>query len=462
MIMLVDRKWPLSSSKMPDKKRIVLYKPFQCLSIFTNLSLKYTNLQIYYGLRLRMSKIQPSHTVGAIHPWLIILMAVAAGTIVANIYYNQPILNDIGASLKASETEAGKIAMLAQLGYGLGLFFVLPLGDKINRKDLIITLSSTLVLLLAGFANASGLTEIYILSFLVGLCSVPAQIILPMAATMDPVNRGKTVGIVFSGILVGILGARVLSGLIGDWFGWRYVYGTSAVLVLITSILLKIYLPDIKPQFKGNYLTLLRSTFALVKEYPVLRQAALLGSFTFGIFCSFWTTLTFHLSSDPLNYSTATIGLFGLIAIGGALLAPYFGKLADKGDTFRSLLIIMFMLIGSIVAIKVFPYSVIILIISIFFLDIGVQATQITNFTRIYSLHEHAHSRLNTIYMTTYFIGAAIGTYFGLLAWKLGGWDMATWQMLLWSILALLAVVISEWVTRVRTRAFALKKQALA
>jgi predicted MFS family arabinose efflux permease len=133
-----------------------------------------------------------------------------------------------------------------------------------------------------------------------------------------------------------------------------------------------------------------------------------------------------------------------LIAIGGALVAPYFGKLADKGNVQRSLVITVSMIIGSIVLIKVFPYSIPVLILSVFFLDIGVQATQITNFTRIYSLHEEAHSRMNTIYMTTYFIGAAVGTYFGLLSWKLGEWDMATWQMLLWSVIALVIVIFSN------------------
>lgn len=388
-----------------------------------------------------------------IHPWLIILMAVAAGVTVANIYYNQPILKEIGASINANETQAGKIAILAQLGYGLGLFFILPLGDKFNRKNLIVSVTSALVVLLLGFTFANNLTIVYILSFLIGLCSVPAQIILPMSATMDPVNRGKTVGIVFSGILVGILGARVFSGMIGGWLGWRYVYATSAVLVLIVTILLKIYLPNIKPKFEGSYANLLKSTFGLLKEYSTLRQAALLGSFTFGLFCSFWTTLTFHLSSAPLNYSPATIGLFGFIAIGGALLAPYFGKIADKGNTYKSLLLSVYMLIGSIILIKVFPYSIVILVISIFFLDIGVQATQITNFTRIYSLHDHAHSRLNTIYMTIYFMGAAAGTYFGLLAWKLGGWELATWQMLLWSCIAWLIIVLSERVNRKRSQA---------
>lgn len=379
-----------------------------------------------------------------IRPAVIPLMAVAAGVIVANIYYNQPILKEIALSLQVNESQIGKISMLSQLGYGLGMFFLLPLGDKVNRKNLILLLCTLLVLSLFCITLTSSLTVLYILSFFVGLFSTPAQIILPMAATLGKDNRGKNVGVVFSGILVGILGARVLSGFITELFGWRYVFAISSGMVLIVTLLLKLYLPEVPSKFKGSYLHLLKSTLALVSEYRVLRQAALLGAFTFGVFCSFWTTLTFHLSGPPLNYNSGIIGLFGLIAIGGALVAPYFGKLADGGNVQRSLVITVSMIIGSILLIKVFPYSIPVLILSVFFLDIGVQATQITNFTRIYGLHEEAHSRMNTIYMTTYFIGAAVGTYFGLLSWKLGEWDMATWQMLLWSIIALVIVIFSN------------------
>lgn len=379
-----------------------------------------------------------------LHAAIIPVMAVAAGVIVANIYYNQPILKEIGLSIHANESEVGRISMLSQLGYGLGMFFLLPLGDMLNRKKLILALCGLLILTLVLITFSTSLQVICILSFFVGLFSVPAQIILPMAATLDNVNRGKTVGKVFSGILVGILGARVISGLITQWLGWRYVYGISAVMVLLMVILLQVYLPKVPSKFKGSYIGLLKSTLSLIKEFSVLRQSALLGAFTFGVFCSFWTTLTFHLSAPPLNYHAAEIGLFGLIAIGGALVAPYFGKLADKGNTYQSLLITVSMIIGSILLIKLFPLSVPALVISIFFLDIGVQATQITNFTRIYSLDEHSHSRLNTIYMTTYFIGAAIGTYFGLLSWKFGQWNLSTTQMLIWGILALLIVIVSE------------------
>ncbi|WP_306350375.1 MFS transporter [Flavobacterium sp. '19STA2R22 D10 B1'] len=387
-----------------------------------------------------------------LHPAIIPVMAIAAGVIVANVYYSQPILKEISRSIQVSESEIGRITMLAQLGYGLGMFFLLPLGDMLNRKKLIISICILLVLALLAFAFSSSLPVLCVLSFLVGLFSVPAQIILPMAATLDNVNRGKTVGKVFSGILVGILGSRVISGLITEWWGWRYVYGISAALVLIMIVFLQMYLPKVPSKFKGNYIDLLKSTVALISEYRVLRQSALLGAFTFGVFCSFWTTLTFHLSAPPLNYHTGEIGLFGLIAIGGALVAPYFGKLADKGNSYKSLLITVSMIIGSILLIKLFPLSIMVLIVSVFFLDIGVQATQITNFSLIYSLDEHSHSRLNTIYMTTYFIGAAVGTYFGLLCWKMGGWNLSTSQMLLWSMIAISIVIFSERVNKRKLR----------
>ena len=367
----------------------------------------------------------------------ILLMAVAAGITVANIYYNQPILKEMAISLGATDTEVGKVSMLTQVGYGLGMFFLLPLGDKVNRKKLIISLLTALMLALVLMFFAQGIAIVWCLSLVIGICAAPAQIILPMAASLDKVNRGKTVGIVFSGILVGILGSRVISGFITDWLNWRYVYAISAFMVLSITVLLKLYLPDVKHKFTGSYLQLIKSTLILVKEHRVLRESAILGAFTFGIFCSFWTTITFYLSGPQFNFHADTIGLFGIVAIGGALVAPYFGKLADKGNTRKSLLITVGMIIFSIVLLKVMPLSIAALIIAIFILDIGVQATQITNFTRIYALDENSHSRLNTIYMTTYFIGGGIGTFFGLLCWKHGGWDLSTWQMLIWSFIAL-------------------------
>lgn len=371
-------------------------------------------------------------------------MAFCAGAIVANVYYSQPILKNIAEDLGKSEESVGKIAMLAQLGYGLGMFFLLPLGDKLNRKRLILLLSFFLILTLIVMANTKNLTLLLLLSFLIGVGSTPAQIILPMSATLGKENRGKNVGIVFSGILCGILGSRLLSGWLTDLWGWHSVFLFSAALIFCSSILVWLLLPEVPGTFKGSYLSLLKSTVALIRQFKVLRQAALLGAFTFGVFCSFWTTLTFHLSGEPFSYSASTIGLFGIIAIGGALVAPYFGKLAEKGSIFKNLTFTVGMILLSLLSLLIFPHSIFVLILAIFFLDIGVQATQITNFTRIYSLDEAAHSRLNTIYMTTYFLGAGIGTFFGLWSWSMGGWNLALLQMITWSILALSIVWLSS------------------
>jgi len=376
--------------------------------------------------------------------WIIPVMSFSAGTIVANVYYSQPILRNIAESLGKSENAVGKIAVLAQLGYGLGMFFLLPLGDKLNRKKLILSICLTLIVMLLLLANTTNFTLLLVLSFIIGVCSTPAQIILPMSAALGKENRGKNVGIVFSGILCGILGSRLLSGALTDLWGWQSVFLCSAILVSISSLLLFFLLPEMPAKFKGSYFGLLKSTISLIGQYKILRQASLLGSFTFGVFCSFWTTLTFHLSEEPFHYPASTIGLFGLIAIGGALVAPYFGKMADKGQVFKNLYLTVGMLFLSILLMWFFPHSIWVLIIAIFFLDIGVQATQITNFTRIYSLDEQAHSRLNTVYMTTYFIGAGTGTFFGLLSWSLGGWDFALSQMLIWSAIALGIVWLSS------------------
>jgi len=367
----------------------------------------------------------------------IAIMAITAGVCVANIYYNQPILKDIAASFNISETKAGLIPVLTQAGYGLGLFFITPLGDKIPRKKLIFMLQLLLIAVLLCITFTTTIYGLYMMSLLLGMVSVSAQVLLPMAAALDKENRGKNVSIVFTGVLIGILAARVVSGYIAHWLGWRYVYGISAGLVLIVALLTWFVLPTIAVEFKGNYGQLLRSTFLQVKRFPLLRRTALIGAFIFGAFCSFWTTLTFFLSGKPFNYHTDTIGLFGILAIGGALLAPVFGKLADKGNTTRSQVITISLMIAGVVLMQVLPYNIIALIMVVLLLDVGVQATQITNIAIIYTLDETAHSRINTVYMTTYFLGGALGTYAGVKSWHIGGWQMVGWQLLLWSLIAL-------------------------
>lgn len=367
----------------------------------------------------------------------IIIMAIGAGVCVANIYYIQPILNEIAGTFHSSENQVGILSVLSQAGYGLGLFFITPLGDKISRKKMILGLQILLIAALLGMTIIHQIAGLYAMSLLIGVTAVAAQVILPMAASLDNENKGRTVGIIFTGILTGILAARVFSGYIAEWFGWRYVYGLSSIMVAAMAIVMQISLPDVKPQFSGNYGKLLQSTVAQIGRFALLRRTALLGALVFGAFCSFWTTLTFHLSGAPFNYHADTIGLFGILAIGGAMLAPIFGKRADRGNPAKSQVLTVSMLIAGVLLIKFFPYNIWSFVIAVLLLDVGVQATQVTNVATIYTLDATAHSRINTIYMTAYFTGGSIGTLVGVQCWHWGGWALLTTQLLIWSILAL-------------------------
>ncbi|MEL7586265.1 MAG: MFS transporter [Prolixibacteraceae bacterium] len=374
---------------------------------------------------------------------LVGLMAVSAGVSVANIYYNQPILNEIAAEFGSTEAQAGMISMLSQVGYGLGLFFLTPLGDKVNKKSLIVNLQFLLALVLVLIVFTKSMTQLWVLSVLIGMLSVSVQVIMPMAAGLDPKNRGRIVGTIFTGLLIGVLAARVFSGSIAAWFGWRYVFLLSAIAVTLITILLKVNLPDVKTPFSGTYIRLLGSAIEQVKRFPVLRHVSAIGMLQFGLFCSFWTTLTFHLSGSPFHFQSSTIGLFGLVAIAGALLAPLFGKKADQGGSKRIRLTGIGMTIAGILLMLVFPVSVVALVLTVLLLDIAAQAIQVTNVAKIYMLDESFHSRINTIYMTSFFAGGALGTLTGVLCWHYGGWTWVNIQMLILS-LAILALLMRE------------------
>jgi predicted MFS family arabinose efflux permease len=371
-------------------------------------------------------------------------MTVAAGICVANIYYNQPLLKDMARDLQVSERQIGLIPVLTQTGYALGLFFLTPLGDKMPRKRLIGVLLALLILALVGMSLAHGIMAIYTMCLLTGASAVIAQVILPMAAGMDPDNKGKNVGIIFTGILTGILAARVFSGYVATWLNWRWVYAISAGMVLLACIFLLTVLPVVRQTFQGSYAQLLGSTLQQIGRFALLRRTALLGALVFGVFCSFWTTLTFHLGGPPFNYASDSIGLFGLLAIGGALLAPVFGKQADKRHPARSLVLTIGLILAGILLVMALPNNLYATMAAVVLLDIGVQATQVSNVATIYTLDAAAHSRINTVYMTMYFLGGSIGTFVGVQCWHAGGWHLVTWQLFVWGVAAL-ALALVGW-----------------
>lgn len=372
----------------------------------------------------------------------VLIMAVTAGICVANVYYSQPILLEIALATHLDPEEAGRLPVLSQAGYGIGLFFLTPIGDKMDRKRLILILQCLLIGSLLLLAFAPGKAALYAGSLLIGAFAVVAQVILPMAASLVTENRGKVVSIIFTGLLTGILVARVYSGFVAEGLGWRYVYAISAVLVLVSAILMQSDFPSTTERFDGGYGKLLQSTLKQFARFGLLRISACIGALAFGTLSAFWITLSLRLSAAPFNYGAARIGLFGLLAAVSALAAPVFGRMADKSKPGNTLLITTLVILAGIASLLIAPDSIIPVFLAVILLDVGVQATQVTNIALIYSLDATANSRINTVYMTTYFIGGSLGAGLSLIAWSAAGWNGAIGLMLLLSGLAVLLTLV--------------------
>ena len=354
-------------------------------------------------------------------------MAVCTGLIVANLYYCQPLIVLIAKEFGIQEADAGSITYLTQAGYAIGLFFMVPLGDKIERKKqiLITTFASVIALIIAATAQSYLILEIA--SLLIGITSIVPQLILPLAASLsEPTQRGKVVGTIMSGLLVGILLSRTLSGLVGELWGWRAMFWIAAGLCLLILIVIQKQFPFNKPTFEGSYGKLIHSLFTLIKTQPLLREATLINIFCFAQFGAFWTTMVLLLSDAPFHFNSATIGLFGIVGASGALAAPLVGRLGDKGGSRIAVGYGCALMALSFLVFYFSDQSVIGIVIGIILIDIGIQGVHISNQTRVYSLLPEARNRMNTVFMSFSFLGTAAGSAFGLFLWELGGWHAVT------------------------------------
>ncbi|WP_320731409.1 MFS transporter [Enterobacter roggenkampii] len=380
-------------------------------------------------------------TTQGLNPALILLMSVATGLAVASNYYAQPLLDTIARAFNLSASSAGFIVTAAQLGYAAGLLFLVPLGDMFERRMLIVSMT----LLAAGgmliTASSQSLTMMIIGTALTGLFSVVAQILVPLAATLaSPEKRGKVVGTIMSGLLLGILLARTVAGLLASLGGWRTVYWVASVLMVVMALALWRGLPKVKQENHLNYPQLLASVFSLFTQDKLLRTRALLGCFTFANFSILWTSMAFLLAAPPFNYSEGVIGLFGLAGAAGALGAHPAGGLADKGKSHLTTSAGLVLLLLSWAAIWYGHVSVLALIVGILVLDLTVQGVHITNQTVIYRVKPEARNRLTAGYMTSYFIGGAAGSLISASAWQHAGWSgvcaigaiVATINLLVW------------------------------
>lgn len=360
---------------------------------------------------------------GGLSRELLLTMSIVAGVSVANLYYNQPLLNMIKEELNVSDFLSNMIAMVSQVGYATGLLFVIPLGDLFQRRNIIISNFSILVVSLMTIYLAPDIYILLAASFLTGVCSVIPQIFIPIAAIYStPDSKGKNVGMVVSGLLTGILGSRIISGLVGDWLGWREMYLIAAIMMMISAIVCLKVMPDIKPTFKGSYPQLLKSLFRLVKEYPLLRIYALRAGVAFGSFLALWSCLAFRMSQAPFHAGSDIVGILGLCGIAGAVSASFLGRYVEKAGA-RKFNIAGCTLMLTAWALLYFSSNYYVSVIAgIIIIDIGMQCIQLSNQTLMFKLCPSASNRMNTLFMTTYFIGGSLGTLLAGYSWEKSEW----------------------------------------
>jgi predicted MFS family arabinose efflux permease len=351
------------------------------------------------------------------------LLAFSTGCIVANIYYVQPLLADIAREFGLSVAQIGIVAMLGQVGTGLGMLFFVPLGDKYERRSLISTLLIGESIALAFAASAVNVVWLSLACFCVGAGAAAVHVIVPLAAHLaPPKERGRIVGTVLSGLLIGVLLARIFSGIVGAQYGWRTVYWFASALMLALGVTIRVSLEKSPPELSMKWTELMRSVWSLAREHATLREAALLACLLFMSFSALWTTLVFLLRTPPYHYGTTAAGVFGLLGASSAAAAPFIGRLADRHGSERSILVAIISTVAGYVLLLFFGRMLPGLIAGIVLIDVGVQSGHVANQSRIYGLAPSARSRINTFYMVAFFIGGAMGSYFGPLGFNVGGW----------------------------------------
>jgi predicted MFS family arabinose efflux permease len=352
-------------------------------------------------------------------------MAVTAAMIVANIYYIQPLLRVIAATFGLTVGRAGSLAMVSQVGTAVGMLVFVPLGDKFERRSLMLVLLVGTFVALVLMALAPNVPCLAVAAFFVGAFAANVHVVVPFAAHLAaPAQRGRVVGTVVAGILVGVLLARTFSGTVGAWLGWRAVYGLAAGAMLLLAGVVRLFLPTSHPETAITWRELMASTLALVRQHALLRESALLGALLFAGFSAFWTTLVFFLAEPPYRFAnpSAAAGLFGLVGALGAVGAPSVGHLADKHGPRFTIRIALWLTLLAFLFMGFVGKNLVGLIAGVILMDLGVQSGHVSNQTRIYGIDPAARSRLNTVYMFCYFIGGGLGSLTGALCWHWAGW----------------------------------------
>ena len=354
---------------------------------------------------------------------LVALLAVSCGLTVANIYYAQPLLDTIARDLGTSESTTGLVLVTTQVGYAAGLVLLVPLGDLLDRRRLVSAVLAVTVVALVGAAVAPGIAALAIALGAVGLTSVVAQILVPFAATLaGDEERGRVVGTVMGGLLLGILLARTLSGAIASVGGWRSVFVVAAVLMVVLAVVLWLRLPQVPVTSGLSYGAALRSVLTLIRTHAVLRRRMAYGALVFAAFSIFWSAVAFLLAGPDYGWSEAEIGLLGLIGVAGALCAQVSGRLADRGRNRVGTGAWLALTLASFGVLFLGQHSLAALLVGVVLLDAGAQGAQVLNQSAVYALDADARSRLTTAYLTLYFVGGAAGSALSTTLYASHGW----------------------------------------
>lgn len=353
---------------------------------------------------------------------LVALLAVMAGVSVANLYYCQPLLNLIREDTGLTEFQVNLMPVFTQIGYALGLLFIIPMGDLYNRRSTILICFGALFFSLLTIAFSNSVTML-IASFITGVFSVAPQIFIPFVSQFSrKEEKERKVGLVLSGLLVGILGSRVASGYVGDIFGWRTMYGIAAGLIAISAVIVMKTFPYVEPTFNGRFIKLMSSIFRLVKENPKAVTYSVRSGLIFGSLLGMWACMAFRMKEAPFFQGSDMVGLLGLCGIAGALTASNAGKYITRYGVEKvnacgvSLVLLAWIIMG------LFQNYYVGIIAGVIIIDIGMQCVQLSNQSATMKLCPQASSRMNTIYMVTYFIGGSFGTFLAGTMWVKFGW----------------------------------------